>query len=169
MRHTFQTAQWVPHPIEQVFAFFANPENLPRLMPKWQNARMDVMSYVAPPPRPGRCHHGLAAGAGSRMTVTFRPFPLSPIRMKWIALIAEFAWDDHFCDEQSYGPFAYWRHCHRVAKENHNGTIGTRIFDDLTYALPLGIFSEPAHALFVRRQIAAIFAYRRKRLTDLLR
>ena len=36
MHHTFTSEQWLPYPVEPVFAFFANPENLPRLMPKWQ-------------------------------------------------------------------------------------------------------------------------------------
>ncbi len=40
MRHTFQTEQWLPFPVELVFAFFAYPENLPRLMPAWQKARI---------------------------------------------------------------------------------------------------------------------------------
>ncbi len=88
--------------------------------------------------------------------------------MRWDARIVEFEWDHHFCDEQVQGPFAYWRHCHRVSEEVRDGTPGTQIVDDLVYELPLGILSEPAHALIVRRQIKGIFRYRQQRLLELL-
>jgi ligand-binding SRPBCC domain-containing protein len=180
MRHSFQTAQWVPYPITQVFAFFADPENLPRLMPGWQRARVEKQTLVAPPdaappeaaPPEADCHpmHFTrpVAGIGSAISILFRPFPLSPILMRWDARIVEFEWDDHFCDEQAQGPFAYWRHCHRVFNETQDRIQGTRIVDDLVYELPLGIFSEPAHALIVRRQITAIFRHRQQRLLELL-
>ena len=46
MRHTYITSQWLPYPLPRVFAFFANPANLPRLMPAWQGARIDAISLV---------------------------------------------------------------------------------------------------------------------------
>ncbi len=103
------------------------------------------------------------------MTISFRPLPLSPIRMKWDALIAEFEWNRHFCDEQIKGPFAYWRHCHRVSEEKRNGKEGTLVVDDLTYELPFGVLAEPIHSLFVRGQIEEIFAHRQRCLLELLR
>jgi ligand-binding SRPBCC domain-containing protein len=171
MQHSFQAAQWVPYPITKVFAFFADPANLPRLMPAWQKAHVDRQTLVAPPD-PIRdvlqLTRPTAAGTGSAISILFRPFPLSPILMRWNARIVEFEWDHHFCDEQVQGPFAYWRHCHRVTGEDRDGIEGTQIVDDLVYELPLGIFSEPAHALIVRRQIKGIFRYRQQRLLELL-
>ena len=41
MRHSLQTEQWLPYPRERVFAFFADPGNLPPLMPEWQRARVE--------------------------------------------------------------------------------------------------------------------------------
>ena len=102
------------------------------------------------------------------MTITFLPFPFSPFRLTWEASIVEFEWNDHFCDEQPKGPFAYWRHCHRVSEEVRGAIDGTLVVDELTYELPLGILAEPAHFLFVRNQIQGIFAYRKKRLLQLL-
>ena len=170
MQHAFQTAQWVPYPITTVFAFFADPANLPRLMPPWQRAHVEQQTLV-PPPKIERSTLQLtrpAAGTGSAISILFRPFPLSPILMRWNARIVEFEWDHHFCDEQVQGPFAYWRHCHRVSEEAQDEILGTQIVDDLVYELPLGIFSEPAHALIVRRQIKGIFRYRQQRLLELL-
>jgi ligand-binding SRPBCC domain-containing protein len=168
MRHTYITSQWLPYPVPRVFAFFANPANLPRLMPTWQAARIDSLTLV-PPTQPPADHPGTpAAGAGTRMTLTFRPFPFSPIRLTWDAEIAEFAWNDHFCDIQlRRGPFAYWRHCHRVHDDTRNGVGGTLLVDHLEYELPLAPFSNIAHALVLRRQIQAAFAFRQKRTAEL--
>ena len=44
MRHPFAAEQWLPYPVELVFAFFANPQNLPRLMPAWQKARIEEIA-----------------------------------------------------------------------------------------------------------------------------
>ncbi len=170
MRHTFRATQWVLYPPDAVFSFFADPGNLPPLMPAWQRARVDDSSIVAPPVHnPSLTPNGrIAAGVGSSLTISFRPFPFSPTRMTWKAAIVEFVWNDHFCDEQPQGPFAYWRHCHHVSEEMQAGLSGARIVDDLVYELPFGRLSEPAHALFVRRQIESIFAYRQQRLLELL-
>jgi ligand-binding SRPBCC domain-containing protein len=170
MQHSFQTAQWVPYPIAKVFAFFADPSNLPRLMPTWQKAHVEEQTLVEPPHRDrGALQFARpVAGTGSAISILFRPFPLSPILMRWNARIVEFEWDHHFCDEQAQGPFAYWRHCHRVSEEIREEIPGTQIVDDLVYELPLGIFSEPAHALIVRRQIKGVFRYRQQRLLELL-
>jgi ligand-binding SRPBCC domain-containing protein len=169
MRHAFKTEQWVPYPIEKVFSFFANPENLPRLMPAWQQARIEVANFVAPPPSPSPLQtNTTAAGTGTTMTISFRALPFLPLRLNWEALIVEFGWNDHFCDEQPKGPFAYWRHCHHVSERIRAGEPGTLVVDDLTYELPFGILAEPAHALFARRQIETIFKYRQQELLKLL-
>jgi ligand-binding SRPBCC domain-containing protein len=173
MRHHFHAEQWLPYPLEQVFAFFGNPDNLPPLMPAWQKARIDKADIQPPPPN-GSAAAAELAGAGTRMTLSFRPVPLSPIRATWDAEIDQFTWNDHFCDTQLRGPFAFWHHCHRVVREprtNTQGTPtdGTLLRDELEYELPFGIFGELAHTLAVRRQIQSIFAFRHKRTEEMLR
>jgi ligand-binding SRPBCC domain-containing protein len=99
MRFASQTEQRLAIPAERVFEFFANPENLPLLMPAWQKARTDKATIVPPPP--AGVHSSAtfkAAGSDSRLTLSFRPFPLFPVRLKWEAEIFEFVWDEHFCD-----------------------------------------------------------------------
>jgi len=171
MRHIHQAEQWLPYPVETVFEFFANPENLPRLMPAWQKARIEEAVFAPPPPRPGttRVHaHAVAAGAGTRMTISFRPIPLSPIRVPWDAEISEFVWNDHFCDVQHRGPFAYWKHCHRLEAQTRDGMPGTLLRDHVVYELPFGILGDLADRLFVRRQMDSIFRYRQERTSELL-
>ncbi len=168
MRHRLTLQQWVAHPIAQVFAFFANPDNLPPLMPAWQKARIDASAIVPPPDQSPESGRATAAGVDTLMTISFRPVPLLPVRMQWRARIADFAWNDHFCDEQLSGPFAYWLHCHRVASEKRNGVLGTLVTDDVTYEMKFGLLGELANLLGGELQMRALFGYRQRQLLRLL-
>jgi ligand-binding SRPBCC domain-containing protein len=172
MRHTFEADQWLPYSVEQVFAFFANPENLPRLMPRWQKARIEEATFAPAPPRPastlGVQFRGVAAGAGTKMTISFKPFPFSPFRIPWDAEITEFTWNDHFCDVQHRGPFAFWHHCHHISPETREGVSGTKVHDHVDYQLPLGPLGELANTLAMRSQFRSIFNYRHTRTAELL-
>jgi ligand-binding SRPBCC domain-containing protein len=152
MQHHFRTEQWIPYPRDRVFAFFADPANLPRLMPKWQHARIEKAQLTAE-----------YAGEGSLIVISFRPIPLIPLRMKWEAYIAEFQWNDHFCDEQRKGPFKYFRHCHRVMATERAGVNGSTVTDEVDYEPPFGIPD-----ILLKRQIAALFAHRQRMLPKLL-
>jgi ligand-binding SRPBCC domain-containing protein len=175
MRLHFETQQWLPYPHELVFAFFANPENLPRLMPRWQRARIEQASFAPPPPRPAGSprYPGIAAGSGTTLTLTVRPFPFCPIRVPWDALIEDFLWNHGFCDVQVSGPFRYWRHCHSVSPATGpanplNPAPGTLLKDEVAYELPLGPLSSLADRILVRRQLASTFRYRQRRTAELL-
>lgn len=172
--HLFQSEQWLPFPVELVFAFFANPTNLPRLMPAWQQARMEKTSFVQPPPPPNLTHGfaPLAAGAGTRLTFSFRPFPLSPIRLRWEGEIDSFVWNHHFSDIQLRGPFAHWHHTHTVAAETRfvdsgMATPGTLLRDEVQYQLPFGKLGDLVHPIIVR-QLRQTFTYRHRRTRQLL-
>jgi ligand-binding SRPBCC domain-containing protein len=166
MRHHFQTEQSLPYPIETVFAFFADPSNLPRLMPAWQRARIDHATYVAPPPppQPFPGSDRITAGTGTRINLTIRPVPFSPVRLPWDAVIEDFRWLQGFCDIQLRGPFKYWRHCHSLQP----APSGTLLRDVVDYELPLGPLSALANTLFIRRQLAATFRFRQRRTLELL-
>jgi ligand-binding SRPBCC domain-containing protein len=165
--HLYTTSDWLPVPVDQVFAFFCQPKNLPPLMPKWQRARIDALSLV-PPPAPGV---GLAvsgaAGKNSRITLSFRPLPFSPLRMRWLALIDEFEWNRRFCDLQLTGPFRYWRHCHAVQAEERDGRQGTLVTDDVEYKLPVGPLDPAVNDLGGRAQLATLFRFRQQELRKL--
>ncbi len=166
MRYRFNAEQNIPYPLETVFAFFADPANLPRLMPVWQDARIDTATFVAPP-SPPRAFPGsdrIHAGTGSSMTLTIRPVPFSPVRLPWVAVIEDFRWLEGFCDIQLSGPFKYWRHCHTVQPTPD----GTLLRDAVDYELPLGPLSALANSLFIRHQLAANFRFRQRRTLQLL-
>ena len=166
MRHHYQTDQQLPHPLTTVFAFFADPANLPRLMPNWQRARIDNATYIPPPPPPYPFpgSEKITAGTGTRLTITIRPIPFSPIRVPWDAQIEDFRWLHGFCDVQLRGPFKYWRHCHTLSPT----PTGTLLHDAVEYELPLAPLSNLANKLFIHRQLAATFRFRHQRTLDLL-
>jgi ligand-binding SRPBCC domain-containing protein len=166
MQYRFTSEQLIPHPLETVFAFFADPANLPRLMPTWQDARIDAATFIAPPPSPHPFPGSdrVQTGTGSRITLTIRPIPLSPIRLSWVSIIEDFRWLEGFCDIQLHGPFKYWRHCHNVT---HTAT-GTRLIDAVEYEPPLGPLGSVANTLFIHHQLKTTFAYRHRRTLELL-
>ncbi|MGI4757929.1 MAG: SRPBCC family protein [Janthinobacterium lividum] len=168
MRHTFQAEQWLPFPLPVVFAFFANPKNLPPLMPAWQQARIEELHLIAPPAPPPASPTKMGTGVGTTMVLSFRALPLLPLRMRWLALIPEFEWNDHFCDTQTAGPFHYWRHCHSVRMEVRGDIEGTVVHDHVDYELPGGRLGDLANLLGGRLQIRYIFGYRHRQTAKLL-
>jgi len=168
MRFSYRTEQWLAHPVAEVFAFFADPGNLPALMPPWQRARVEsaaIVSASVPEPQSDvAAAAGTATGVGSRITLSFRPFPFAPFRLRWQAEIVAFAWNDFFCDRQVQGPFAYWNHCHTVRPVEGSGNAVCVVEDHVEYELPFGAMGTLAHRLFLRRQIERTFAYRQRQL-----
>jgi ligand-binding SRPBCC domain-containing protein len=164
-RRAFTTEQWVPHPVARVFGFFSDPLNLPRLMPPWQDARIDSLELQSADEK-GLPH---AADRGSRILLSFRPLPLSPIRLRWLAQIDDFVLNQRFCDLQVTGPFGYWRHCHLVTAETHQDVAGTRITDVVDYEWPGGVISSALEVLGGRLQIRQIFRYRQRQVLRLLK
>ena len=168
----YSARQWVPFPVELVFAFFANPANLPHLMPPGMKARIESVHFQAPPPRPAatdatKRFRSVAAGEGSEILITFLPIPWVPRRLGWSALITEFAWNSHFCDEQAAGPFAAFHHRHGIVAEMRDGVEGTLVSDDIDFELPFG-WAGRAAVPFVQWQMGRLFAYRQKRLPEVL-
>jgi len=159
--------QWVPFPLELIFAFFSNPENLPRIMPPSSGTRLIQVNRTPAPP--GLRNSEEAAGVGSRIITSFRVVPFLPIRKRWIARITEFEWNRYFADVQDEGPFQSWHHRHEFADSPQDGRAGTLVRDVIDYEVGFGFIGSIANAMFVRRQMEATFAERQKRLPELLR
>lgn len=172
MRQRFESEQWVAFPVELVFAFFANPSNLPHLMPPRLKTRIEDVRFQPPPQRPAaadpaRRFKSLAAGAGSEILISFRLLPWLPFRIGWTARIVEFVWNSHFIDEQVRGPFARFRHRHGIVSERRNGEQGTLVTDAVEFTLPGGSAGSLAAPL-VKKQLEQSFAFRRHRLPQVL-
>ncbi len=132
--------QWLPRPIEQVFAFFADATNLEAITPPWLRFRI-----LSPGP--------VSMRAGTLIVYRLR---WGWVPLRWVTEITEWQPPFRFVDVQRRGPYALWHHTH--AFEPDGG--GTRMRDEVRYALPLGPLGRLAHRLAVGRDLGAIFDYR---------
>ena len=145
--HTLRREQWIPLPVDEVFAFFSDARNLGEITPPWLGFRILT-------PRPIR----IAAGTKIRYRLGWHGIP-----MNWKTEIRR--WDPPFCfvDAQMSGPYRLWHHTHRF--EASGG--GTRMTDVVRYRLPFGVIGRVTHAIEVRRDVELIFDYRFQRIGDL--
>ena len=146
-RYRLARSQWFPKSIEDAFAFFSRPENLEEITPPL--LRFHIV-------RADRELH-----EGSRIEYQLR---VRGVPMRWVSEITEWKPPYRFVDTQLRGPYALWQHQHTFTAERG----GTRIGDEVEYAMPLGIAGVIAHALVVRRDVESIFDYRQRRLAELL-
>lgn len=140
--HHFHSEQWLERPIEEVFAFFSDANNLEAITPRQLNFRI-----LTPGP--------IRLEAGARIEYQLK---LYGVPLNWATLIESWEPPHQFVDVQLRGPYREWRHTHRFASED----TGTRISDDVDYELPLGPLGRVVQALWARREIAKIFSYRAK-------
>jgi ligand-binding SRPBCC domain-containing protein len=165
-----QFEQWVPFPLERVFRFFANPENLPRIMPPSLGMKIVHVNLVRPAQAglPAPVPANLLAGVGSEIVTSFRLIPFLPIRIPWVARITEFEWLHHFADIQERGPLRRWHHRHEFAAESREEGDGTRVRDVVEYEFGLGPLESSAKKLAFDPQMRRVFAHRQKVLEELL-
>ena len=134
--------QFVDKPLDLVFPFFSNPENLEKLTPP--RLRFTILT-----PRP------IPMDKGSLIDYTIRilGFPIH-----WRTLITSYDPPYCFVDEQIKGPFVFWHHRHSFKDKNG----GTMIRDTVRYAVPLGIFGRFLNFIWIQKDLKIIFAYRKK-------
>lgn len=145
---TLYRRQLLRRSLHEVFEFFECPGNLPRITPPWLGFRI-----VTPEP--------LTMKRGLTIDYSVRVFGF---RTHWRSAIVAFDPPHGFRDTQVIGPYRLWDHQHRFRHENG----GTLIEDFVVYEPPLGPLGAVLDALTIRRQLAAIFDYRARRVDELL-
>jgi ligand-binding SRPBCC domain-containing protein len=147
--HTLRREQVLDAPPDAVFAFFADPFNLEAITPPLLR-----FSVVTPAP--------IAMGVGTFIQYRLR---LRGVPVRWDTLIA--AWEPpwRFADVQVRGPYRLWHHTHELSALDRDRTL---MRDSVRYALGFGPLGALAHRLVVRRDLEAIFAYRARRVPQLL-
>lgn len=132
--------QHVPYSAEEVFVFFAKPENLQRITPPSLGFRI-----LTPSP--------ITMKEGRLIDYTLRVLGVS---VHWRTLITAYEPPYRFVDEQLRGPYRFWHHTHTFREDDEGTVIG----DEVRYALPFGPLGRVAHSLYVRRDLERIFEYR---------
>ena len=101
-----------------VFSWHERPEALLDLVPSRRLTRLEHQS--------GGLHDG------GLVTISFG---IGPLRVRWKARHFGYIRNQQFCDEQVSGPFAVWRHTHRIEALGPNQSAYE---DRVEYALPGG-------------------------------
>lgn len=95
--------------------------------------------------------------------ITYKIRPLLGIALPWMTEITHVKEGVYFVDEQRQGPYGLWHHQHHFVPVED----GVKMTDIVHYSLPLGLLGRLAGALFVHRQLADIFLYRREKIESL--
>jgi ligand-binding SRPBCC domain-containing protein len=142
--HRFASEVWLPRPLDDVFAFFADARNLQKITPPW--LRFEVLT-------PGE----IAMQRGALIDYRLR---VHGVPLRWQSEITVWEPPRRFADEQRRGPYRLWVHEHRFV-ENDGGTLAA---DEVRYSVPGGSL---VNALFVARDVRKIFEYRTRILREI--
>ncbi|MDQ3695357.1 MAG: SRPBCC family protein [Chloroflexota bacterium] len=126
----------------ETWRFFSAAENLPLITPPW-------LAFQTTMPEPIVIERDTLL----EYTITWLGAPV-----RWRTRIIDFTPPRQFIDLQIHGPYALWHHQHTF--EPVPG--GVLCQDRVLYQLPFGPLGRLTHALVVRRQLLAIFRYRRQ-------
>jgi len=151
MIHTLHSTQVIRTSMERAWDFFSDPRNLSKITPP-------ELGFTILGTLPERVHPG--------MMIEYRVRPLLGIPVRWLTEITHVEPGKFFVDEQRIGPYRIWHHEHHFAQLD-GGQIG--MTDRVTYVLPFGPLGDLVHPLLVKPQLAKIFAFREKAVSELFR
>jgi ligand-binding SRPBCC domain-containing protein len=143
---TLTTEVWLPRPLQRVFAFFADVNNLDVLTPPWLHFRI-----LTPDIAVGR-------GCLIEYRIRWRGVPLF-----WRTEISVWEPPVRFVDRQVKGPYRQWIH-ENLFEEKDGGTLCR---DRVDYALPGWLIEPLLHRLLVGPDVARIFEFRRRQMLEL--
>lgn len=139
----------LPISIEQAWDFFSNPNNLQRITPPEMNFR--ILSDLGD----GRAYAG--------QIINYKVSPVAGISIRWTTEISQCVDRQYFVDEQRFGPYSFWHHKHFFREVE-----GVVMMEDIVdYAMPFGLLGRLVHALFIRKKLESIFAYREQVMKEI--
>ncbi len=136
--------QYLPRPIDEVFAFFSDARNLERLTPP--SVRFKILT-----PTP------IEMKIGTLIDYRLR---IKGLPILWRTRICDWDPPNRFVDEQLKGPYHLWYHTHWFKRDGEGTLIGDRI----EYRPRGGAL---INTLFVKRDVRTIFTYRQKVMAEL--
>lgn len=141
-RGVYQSEQYIDAPIEKVFTFFSEANNLEKITPPFLNFKIKSVSTPQ-----------IQEGTLIQYSLLVHKIPL-----RWLTEIIDWQPPYQFVDQQLKGPYRLWHHTHQFKKMG----LGTLMSDRVRYQLPVPALTGLAVRSFVESDIQKIFDYRRK-------
>ncbi len=147
--HTLRYSQKLPLSLEECWKFFSCPKNLKIITP--EHLGFEILNdQEIDTIYPGRIIH-------------YKIKPILNIPVEWVTEITHIQKPDYFIDEQRIGPYKLWHH------EHHFEAIpnGVLMRDVVYYQLFSRFIGRALNSLWVKKEVEAIFAYRKDKLEKL--
>jgi ligand-binding SRPBCC domain-containing protein len=146
---TLKTVQKIPVSLDKAWDFFSDPVNLQVITPPGMGFR--ILSK----------HHGDKMYAGQ--IIEYKVKPLAGMPVYWMTEITQVKDCEYFIDEQRFGPYQLWHHQHHFKKIEG----GVEMTDIIHYKIPFGFIGRIANSLFVKKKLAGIFSFRKRKVEEL--
>jgi uncharacterized protein len=141
--------QWVNRPTSELFSFFSREENLEMLTPPFLGFK--VLGKNTPE---------IEEGTLIRYRLRVHGIPIG-----WTTRIEEWTPGARFIDRQLKGPYSLWHHTHTFEASGD----GTLMKDRVRFRLPLGLVGKLFGGWLVKKDVTAIFQFRRQTIEALFR
>ena len=156
--HLLERSQRVPGTLEEVFAFFGQPANLERLTPGDMRFRVHAMDTPE---------------LGDGTLIDYR-LSVKGLPLRWRSRIVSWEPPHRFVDVQVKGPYRTWHHLHAFEQHRNpiTGALEVEVTDRVHYTVLsdaplLRPLEDLLDRLFVRRDVARVFEFRRAKMAEL--
>lgn len=146
--HKLQFKQIIAQPIEVVWQFFSNPNNLETITPPEMGFKHTV-------------YEDDCVYAG--MIILHKVKPVLNLPINWMTEITQVNAPNLFIDEQRKGIYSFWHHQHHFKSVEQ----GTEMIDIVHYEVPYGFLGDVVNTLYVRNKIQAVFDFRFKKVEEI--
>lgn len=140
------TEFWVPQPLESVFLFFSDADNLNLLTPPWLHFK--ILTSLP-----------IRMETGALIDYKLR---LHGVPINWQTEIVDWEPPFRFVDRQIKGPYRKWIHTHSFQVQDG----GTRIQDHVEYAISVPFLEALVNRFLVKPDLDKIFQYRKQKLSE---
>ena len=147
--YQFKRTQTFSQPVEQLWDFIANPNNLKLITPDYMG--FDIISNEIPT----KMYEG--------MIISYKVSPVFGVKTTWVTEITHIKDKRYFVDVQRVGPYKIWHHQHFLEQTTH----GTLMTDIVSYKPPFGLLGNLANELLIKGKLNEIFNHRTKALNEI--
>ncbi|MFN3426720.1 MAG: SRPBCC family protein [Candidatus Thermochlorobacter sp.] len=140
--HSFERSIEIEAPIEKVFHFHDDPQNLIRITPK--DVKVELLKATA-------------AGKGQQVSISVTQFGF--FKSHWDVEITEYEPPHRMVDVAKHSPFRKWRQERRFEKLDEQRT---RMTDYVEYEVPVESITDLFAKRFIEKEIEKMFKHRQE-------